>query len=255
MAPELQWEAKPKVRIITNMSRITLLMTTWAAVAGMTAYAEPSDVETPLNGTISSAATVTMEAPSDPFAVALVILNGEASAPTDAGFEIRPPSVDCLHPEEHSSVPSAQLAEGKVSSFRIGEEGGDQITISESGGLWVGVTAVDSHVIEIAQNGTIKAGTYTLIDYEGSIGGAGFSGLSLRGNPDLHAKLVNNTAETKIELVVSESKTPESPETARNIGNRIGSSLRSLLAQASAYLRGDETASSTAQDSNRNALQ
>lgn len=216
MAPELHWDDKPKVKIITYMRKITLLMTSWAVIAGMTAYADPCDLETPANGGISPPAT---EEPSDPFAMALAVLNGEKTARADTSSEFLAPSVDCLHPEEQSSVSSARLAEGKASSFRIGAGALDQITVSDADGLWVGVTAVDSHVVEIAENGGITAGTYTLIDYEGSIGGAGFSGLKLRVTPGLHAELVNNTAETKIELVVSEAVEPDSPETAGDNGN------------------------------------
>ncbi|MEK7952323.1 hypothetical protein [Luteolibacter soli] len=215
----------------------------------MTAYADPSAPEAPVNGSTSTAATAAMEGPassaepSDPFAVALAILNGEA-APAEAGREILPPLADCLHPEEQSSVSSAQLAEGKVSSFRIGAEGVDQVTVSEDGGLQVGLTAVDTHVIEIAGNGGIKAGTYTLIDYKGAIGGAGFSGLVLHSTPDLHAELVNNTAETKIELVVSEAGAPQPSEAASGIGNLLGgSSLWSLFDETGTYLLDDETVS------------
>jgi hypothetical protein len=257
------------------MSKITLLMTSWAAIAGMTVSADPCDLEMPVTGDTSCAATEVMEdpasseEPSDPFAAALAVLNGEAGARDNAGSEaspeVLPPLVDCLHPEEHSSVSSAQLAGGKVSSFRIGAAGVDQITVSEDGGLWVGVTAVDTHVIEIAENEGITAGTYTLIDYEGAIGGAGFRGLVLHGTPDLHAKLVNNTTETKIDLVISEAGAPEPPEAASGIGNRGGSSLWSAFGKMGAYLLGDKDVSgklrnlgllgSAAKDSDRAALQ
>ncbi|RYD41203.1 MAG: hypothetical protein EOP83_34205 [Verrucomicrobiaceae bacterium] len=138
--------------------------------------------------------------------------------------------------------------------------------MSENGGLWVGVTAVDTHVIEIAPNGGIAAGTYTLIDYEGAIGGAGFRGLELRGTPDLHAKLVNNTAETKIELVVSEAGAQQSPKAAGSIIDNLGrSSLWSAFGKMGAYLLGDKNVSgkpgvlgllgSAAKDSDRDTIQ
>lgn len=183
------------------MIRINLLMTCWATFTGVTAYADSCDLETTVSEVSTAAAPE--EEPSDPFAAALAILNHETSAPESAGSEM-PPLEDYLHPEGQNSVSSAALADGKVSSFQLGAEGAEKVTVSADGGLWVGATAVDSHVIEIAENGEIAAGTYTLIDYEGAIGGAGFKGLTLRGAPHLHAKLVNNTAETKIELVVSD---------------------------------------------------
>ncbi|MCW1923962.1 hypothetical protein OKA05_15450 [Luteolibacter arcticus] len=251
------------------MSRITLFMTYWAAISVV--HADSRELEVPVTGDTSSAAIVAAEGPaspeepSDPFAVALAVLNGDASARDQAGSEaspeIMPPLVDSLHSEEHSSVSSAQLAEGKVSSFRIGAGSVEQITVSEADGLWVGITAVDTHVIEIAENGGITAGTYTLIDYEGAIGGAGFSGLVLRGTADLHAELVNNTAETKIELVVSEAAAPAASGTS----NPGASGLWSLLGKIGAYLRDDKSVSgnpgirellgSAAKDSDQDALQ
>ncbi|WP_264502794.1 hypothetical protein [Luteolibacter flavescens] len=228
------------------MRKITALTTCWAAIAGLTAYADPSDQEMPPSGTPATA-TVAVADPSslpeanDPFAAALAIMSGEASARADAGTELPPAILDSLHSGEHSAVPSVELAGGKVSSFRIDAEGVAPITVSEIGGLRVGETAVDTHFIEIAGKDGITAGTYTLIDYEGLIGGAGFSGLVLRNTADLQAKLVHNTAETKIELVISEGPTPDSFKAAGRIGNLIASNLRSILGQAGAYFLGDRS--------------
>jgi len=226
VAPELHCKTKPKVRIVKYMSKITLLLT-WATFAGMTAYADPCSPASP-------------EEPCDPFAVALAVMDNEASAPEHTVSAILPPLEDYLHPEGQSSVPSAALADGKVSSFRIGAEGLEKVTVSEDGGLWVGVIAVDSHVIEIAEIGEVKAGTYTLIDYEGSIGGAGFKGLKLHGAPHLHAKLVNNTAETKIELVVSDARELEWPKAVIGLVKLGLSSLWAPLDKMDTTRLGDE---------------
>ena len=224
------------------MSKITLLLT-WATLAGMTAYADPCDRETPGSDISSAAAS---EEPLDPFAAAFAVMNGETSPPEHPISEILPPQEDCLHPESQDSVSSAALGDGKVSSFRVGAEGAEQVTVSEDGGLWVGATAVDSHVIEIAENGEIVAGTYTLIDYEGSIGGAGFKGLTLRGAQHLHAKLVNNTAESKIELVVPDAAELKWTEAVIGFGKFALSKLRAPLNEVGANLPGDEGASGTA---------
>lgn len=185
------------------MRNILRLATSLAAVAGLTAHADEAN-DAP--------------ATADPFAVALAVLNGEPGTGGNAS-EALPPLVNHSQGRADSPVSSASLADGQVSSFRIGMDGSDQVTVCEANGLWVGATAVDTHVIEITSSGWITAGTYTLIDYEGAIGGAGFEGLVLRSGPRLHAELVNNTAETRIELVVSKVDDLEWPATAGSIWN------------------------------------
>ena len=197
------------------MRKIFYFVASLAAVAGVTAHGDPLSPEVPDKGDSllvpAESSSHGSGAPArDPFAAITLVLPGdEASAGSDpragANPANLPPLVDCFHDQGDSSVSSAPLADGRISSFRIGAEGTDKVTVSANGGLWVGVTAVDTHVIEIQANGAVTPGTYTLIDYEGAIGGAGFSGLVLRSTPHLHAELVNNTADTKIELVVSEA--------------------------------------------------
>lgn len=160
----------------------------------------------------------------DTFSTALAVINGEASADAMAPGTL-PRFVTSFDAQGECSVAAAPLADGHVSSFRIGT---DKITVSEIGGFSVGATAVDTHVIEITADGQPTPGTYTLIDYEGAIGGAGFGGLVLRSDPSLHAELVNNTVETKIELVVSAGDEPGQPAAPEGIWN-LGSPENWLL--------------------------
>jgi len=202
------------------MSKIALLMTCWATLAGMTAYADPCGCASPEEGT-------------DPFAVALEAMENGISVPDHADADTLAP-LDCLDPGEHSSVASATLAHGKVSSFHIGEHGVERVTVSGDGGLWVGDTAVDNHVIEITGTGELVAGTYTLIDYEGSIGGAGFKGLILHSAPHLHAELVHNAADTRIELVVRDASKLTWSQAVIGYGKLALSKLRAPLERAGA---------------------
>lgn len=176
----------------------------------------------------------------DTFATALAVINGEAGADSASGT--LPEFVISFAPQGESTVPAAPLADGHVSSFRVGADGFDKVTVSESGGLSVGATAVDTHVIEITANGRITPGTYTLVDYEGAIGGAGFSGLVLRSALDLHAELVNNTAETKIELVVSDADEPERPDATDSIWSLGSPDNWLLFTQTGEVYLGDASA-------------
>jgi hypothetical protein len=198
----------------------------------MTAHADSSVPETSDHAT-GEATPASVEPGYDPFAVALAALNGETSASGDSSADaisgIERLAADGFHREGDASVTSASLADGKVSTFRIGAGGFDKVTVTGDGGLWVGATAVDTHVVEITANGRIKAGTYTLIDYEGAIGGAGFAGLSLRHDPRLHVELVNNTAESKIEVVVAGTDAMELASAVKNIWSSVTRSEWSLL--------------------------
>ncbi len=203
------------------MRKLLCLVTSWAAVFGLTRHPEASHARIPDNPQPAPALVEAAPAPAeqpapalpewveptprDTFSAALAVINGEAGPASDSAADVSlPPLVECFHPLVDSIVSTAPLADGRVSSFRIGEEGSDTVRVSENGGLCVGATAVDSHVIEITAHGKIVPGTYTLIDYDGAIGGGGFGGLVLQADAGIHAELVNNTADTKIELVVSE---------------------------------------------------
>ena len=224
-------------------------MTSLASVAGMTAHADSFNLEIPDKSdaipptAVATEAAASAEQPRDPFAVALAVLNDEAASTGGDVCEVPSQVRNCFHSGESSSVSSAPLADGQVSCFRIGAEGSDQVNVSEDGGLWVGATALDSHVIEISTPGSIAPGTYTLIDYEGAIGGAGFKGLVLRSSPGLHAELVNNAAETKIEVVVSAVGRLEWPTAAGIIWNLGGPNSWSPFDDLGKLFPGDESSS------------
>ncbi|WP_035612119.1 hypothetical protein [Haloferula sp. BvORR071] len=195
----------------------------------MTAHAESFGPTGPDSGDPAIVSTESSSDPTyDPFAVALAVLNGEAASESDDRPAATVP-VDCFREQGDSSVSAADLADGRISSFRIGEGGSDKVSVSESGGLSVGTSAVDTHEIEITANGRIKAGTYTLIDYKGSIGGAGFAGLSLRTDPHLHAELVNNAAESKIEVIVTGTDALELASAVKSIWSTVTQSDWMLL--------------------------
>jgi len=120
-------------------------------------------------------------------------------------IEVMPPPVDHFENEgTGGSYATAPLGNGLTSTFRIGANGSDSVMVSQSGGLSVGTAPGNTHTIDIDANGLIAPGTYTLIDYEGAIGGAGFAGLVLGSIPHMNAELVDNTAESKIQLVINE---------------------------------------------------
>jgi len=119
-------------------------------------------------------------------------------------FDMVPPPADHFFNAGTPTYPSAPLGNGLVSTFRIGSAGSDKVTVSGANGLSVGTAPGNTHLIDITANGIISPGTYTLIDYEGTIGGAGFAGFSLRNTPHLMATLVDNAAETKVDLVIGE---------------------------------------------------
>jgi autotransporter-associated beta strand protein len=122
-------------------------------------------------------------------------------------IEITPPPPDRFTHERGTSYGAVTLAPGATSVFRIGQKGSDSTSITGSGGLSVGTTSGDTHTIDISSIGLITPGTYTLIDYSGAIGGAGFDGISLGNTPNIDARLVNNVEEGRIELVVDSVET------------------------------------------------
>ncbi len=104
---------------------------------------------------------------------------------------------DHFNDEGVVTYPFAHLGSGKTSHFRIGTPG-DTVTITGTDALSVAAT----HTLDIGATGVVAPGTYTLIDYAGAIGGDGFAGLTLGSTPHLFATLSNNTADSKVELIV-----------------------------------------------------
>jgi autotransporter-associated beta strand protein len=101
---------------------------------------------------------------------------------------------------------AADLSTDQYSSFRLGGGTNDFVRIMVADRLSVVAGTAPTQVIDILKQGTITVGTYPLIDYDGTIGGLGFAGLSL-GNlpPRVTATLVNNTTNTTIDLDVTVS--------------------------------------------------
>ncbi|MFD0893311.1 autotransporter-associated beta strand repeat-containing protein [Luteolibacter ambystomatis] len=99
-----------------------------------------------------------------------------------------------------ASTALANLGTGLTSTFRIGSAGSDSVTVTSTNGL----TVTAYHTINITANGTISPGTYTLIDYAGSIGVDGFPGLQLGTLPaGVTATLQNDTVNTRVVLSIT----------------------------------------------------
>jgi autotransporter-associated beta strand protein len=90
---------------------------------------------------------------------------------------------------------AVSLASGLTSVFRAGL---DTATVEIPGGFETAAT----HSIDITPRPGVASGTYPLIDYSGSIGGAGFAGLSLNPgpNPRYGLTLVDNAAGSSVDL-------------------------------------------------------
>ncbi len=87
------------------------------------------------------------------------------------------------------------LASGLTSQFRVGL---DRATILSNNGFSTAAT----HSIAITPRPGVATATYPLINYSGTIGGAGFAGLSLvpSPNPRYGLTLVDNVAATSVDL-------------------------------------------------------
>ncbi|MCU0780283.1 MAG: autotransporter-associated beta strand repeat-containing protein, partial [Akkermansiaceae bacterium] len=96
-----------------------------------------------------------------------------------------------------TTAEAANLGSGLTSTFGVGT-GGDLVTIVNPDALSIAAT----HTIDIVPLSGITPSTYTLIDYDGALGGSGFEGLALGALPHLDAELQHNTTDRKIELVV-----------------------------------------------------
>jgi autotransporter-associated beta strand protein len=90
---------------------------------------------------------------------------------------------------------AVSLASSLTSVFRAGL---DSATVDVPGGFEVAAT----HSIDITPRPGVASGTYPLIDYSGTIGGAGFAGLSLIPipNPRYGLTLVDNVAGSSVDL-------------------------------------------------------
>lgn len=117
-------------------------------------------------------------------------------------FEITPPPPDRYLNEENTAYNTITLADGATSVFRVGMDGVDKTTVTDPDSFSVGTGPGATHRIDITSKGLIIPGLYPLIDYSGTIGGAGFAGLSLGKIPHMVANLVNNTEESRIELEI-----------------------------------------------------
>ncbi|WP_193213201.1 beta strand repeat-containing protein [Luteolibacter marinus] len=104
-----------------------------------------------------------------------------------------------------SSMPSLDLKDGTTSSFRLGY---DTATIADTLGTTDtdGFSITGSHSIDIVPTIPLFVGDqFTLFDYEGSIQGAGFAGLSLgsSSNPHISYTLIDDAATTSVILEVT----------------------------------------------------
>jgi len=99
------------------------------------------------------------------------------------------------------SVSTLDLQDGSGSTFRLNFASPDMLTVATADGL----SLTGSHTITALPAGQLVPGDeFMLIDYEGSIGGAGFAGFSIAALPNPHyaVSLVDNTEDTSIDLMV-----------------------------------------------------
>lgn len=96
-----------------------------------------------------------------------------------------------------TTADAANLGSGLTSTFGVGT-GGDLVTIVNPNTLSIAAT----HTVNIVPLPGITPSVYTLIDYDGAIGGSGYEGLALGALPHMDAELQHNTTDRKIELVV-----------------------------------------------------
>jgi len=150
--------------------------------------------------------------------------------PANSGSLTRPGVID---------LATLPLADGETSILRPGT---DLVTVTDTDGFSVGAAPGDTHTIVLERAAGLVVGTYTLIDYDGSIGGAGFAGLVLDVPPHVHATLVNNAAEGKVDVDVTaidtllwdgDAGTPDWDESTQNFKIAGGS-------QSEAYFPGDD---------------
>jgi len=102
---------------------------------------------------------------------------------------------------------TAPLSTDKTSNFRLGGVSDDSAIVTDLDGLSVVMGAGSHHVIDIEVQGSLAAGIYPLIDYDGTIGGLGFAGLQLgsiatSGRPYV-GSLVDNAGDTRVDLSIT----------------------------------------------------
>lgn len=99
------------------------------------------------------------------------------------------------------TVTTFGLDNGTFSKFRVGASG-DKLVVTTASGL----TVAGGHQISVEPVSQVTPGsTFTLIDYDTSLGGAGFAGLSLAALPNPHytAVLVDNVANTSVDVQIT----------------------------------------------------
>lgn len=99
------------------------------------------------------------------------------------------------------TLTTLDLASGSASAFRVGPTG-DQIVISGADGLTTAATTT----ISVQPVGAVTAGdVFPVIDYDGTIQGAGFAGMSLAAFPNPHytLSLIDNAVETTVDVEVT----------------------------------------------------
>jgi autotransporter-associated beta strand protein len=117
------------------------------------------------------------------------------------GFIIEEASVtDHFHLPGDDTFTNAVLGDGLVSTFRPGI---DKVTGAKTDGFAVGNAPGETHTIRLVMTPDLLPGTYTIIDYDGTIGGAGFAGLQLEAIPGMTASLVDNTTDTSIDVEIT----------------------------------------------------
>jgi autotransporter-associated beta strand protein len=99
------------------------------------------------------------------------------------------------------TLATLDLAAGSSSVFRIGADS-DQVVVSDADGL----TVTASHTVSVRPVGEVLVGDmFPVIDYDGTIQGDGFGGLSLAPfpNPHYNLSLVDNTADTTVDVEIT----------------------------------------------------
>ncbi len=115
------------------------------------------------------------------------------------------------------AVPNASLTAGSLSmgtstlSFDLGPLGNPTAPLVKVTSLTTSGGA-GSVIVNVSGGLGLTVGTYTLVDYSGSIGGSGFGAFTLGTlPPDVVATLSNNVANSSIDLKVSETGTVTPP--------------------------------------------
>lgn len=152
----------------------------------------------------AGAGTLVLANAANGFSGTAVVQGGKLHINNAGSGTVRSTGSGVLQPGTVSSAANATVAnltlDGGTAMFRIGSSS-DRFTVSSS-------FAVNSaSALEVAPAGQLFVNdTFTLIDYTGTIGGSGFSGLSLNALPNPHygATLVNNTGNTSVDVQITD---------------------------------------------------